>query len=93
MIRFRIGQLIADKEFNEGRRITLIEVAAATGVNRMTLSRMINTKGYNAGTDTLNRLCGYFGCQVGDVAVFVEDQDTSSRPPDGRHKTDGQIEG
>jgi putative transcriptional regulator len=71
MIRFRVSELIADKQFKEGRRITMIEVAAATGINRMTLSRMLNQKGYSTVTDNLDRLCEYFGCQVSDLAVYV----------------------
>jgi DNA-binding Xre family transcriptional regulator len=74
MIRFRLSELIADKQFREGRRITLIEIAAATGINRMTLSRMLNTKGYNTVTDNLDRLCQYFGCQVGELATYVEEE-------------------
>lgn len=30
MIRFRLKELIAEKEFQEGRRITLEEIAKAT---------------------------------------------------------------
>ena len=75
MIRFRLSELIADKQFKEGRRVTLIEIAAATGINRMTLSRMINSKGYSTVTDNLDRLCRYFGCQVSELAVFVEEDD------------------
>lgn len=71
MIRFRVTELMAEKQFKEGRRITLVEVAAATGINRMTLSRMVNQKGYSTVTDTLDRLCTYFGCEVGDLAVHV----------------------
>lgn len=71
MIRFRISELIAEKQFKEGRRITLLEVAEATGINRMTLSRMINHKGYSTVTDNLDKLCDYFGCSVGDLAVHI----------------------
>ncbi len=78
MIRFRLSELIADKQFREGRRITMIEVATATGINRMTLSRMLNQKGYSTVTDNLDRLCAYFGCQVGDLAIFVADEATNS---------------
>jgi putative transcriptional regulator len=90
MIRFRIGELVAAKEFREGRRITLTEVAAATGVNRMTISRMINTKGYNAGSDTLDGLCRYFGCGVGDLAIYIPDED--AKADQTGHKTEGRFE-
>jgi len=72
VIRFHITELMAEKKFREGRRITLLEVASATGINRMTLSRMINQKGYSTVTDNLDKLCEYFGCAVGDLAEHVE---------------------
>jgi putative transcriptional regulator len=81
MIRFRLSELIADKQFKEGRRVTLIEIAAATGINRMTLSRMLNTKGYSTVTDNLDRLCQYFGCQVGELAVYVGDDSSGELKP------------
>ena len=67
MLRFKIKEMIANKEFAEGRRITIGEVAEATGIHRMTLSKMINQRGYNAGTDNLDRLCAYFECQIEEL--------------------------
>jgi len=55
--------MMAKKEFAEDRRVTIGEVAQATGLNRMTLSKMINQRGYNTGTENLNRLCQFFECQ------------------------------
>lgn len=59
------------KQFQEGRRITVQEVAEATGVNRMTLSKILNTKGYSTGTDILDRLCAYFNCPVQDLVEHM----------------------
>lgn len=64
MIRFLISELISEKQFKEGRRITLIEVSEATGINRMTISKMINHKGYSTVTDNLDKLCNYFECKI-----------------------------
>jgi len=72
MIRFRLKELVAEKEFQEGRRVTLEEIAQATGINRTTLSRIANNRGYNTTTDNLDGLCRYFGCKLGDVAEYVE---------------------
>ncbi len=84
MIRFRLAELIADAQFKTGRRITLIEIAEATGINRMTLSRMANVRGYSTSTDTIDRLCRFFGCDVGDVARYITDSavpaTTEARP-------------
>lgn len=73
MIRFRIRELMAEKSFNEKRRIIIEDVAVGTGINRATISRMINQFGYNTTTDAIEKLCIYFDCQVGDVAVYVKE--------------------
>lgn len=63
--------MISEKSFQEGRRITIGEVAKETGINRMTLSKMINHKGYSTVTDNLDKLCAYFGCSLEELAVYV----------------------
>jgi putative transcriptional regulator len=76
MIRFRLKELLADKAFQEGRRITLEEVAKAAGIHRTTLSKVANVKGYNTTTDNLDKLCRYFCCELGALAEFVDTADT-----------------
>jgi len=71
MIRFLINELLSEKQFKEGRRITLIEVSEATGINRMTLSKMINHKGYSTVTDNLDKLCTFFDCSIEDLVEFI----------------------
>ncbi|MFY0992896.1 helix-turn-helix domain-containing protein [Halomonas sp. C05BenzN] len=74
MIRFKIKELIAKKEFAEDRRITIGEVASAAGIHRMTLSKMINQRGYNTSTENLSRLCSYFGCRVEELVEYVPEK-------------------
>ncbi|KKO48130.1 hypothetical protein VT06_13345 [Arsukibacterium sp. MJ3] len=71
MIRFRLKELIADKEFHEDKRITYEEIAKATGVHRTTLSKLANQKGYNTTTDVLDKLCIYFGVDLDKVASHI----------------------
>lgn len=78
MIRFRLKELIADKEFKENRRITFDEIAKATGVHRTTLSKIANQKGYNTTTEVLDKLCAYFDVQVDAVAEYVESQENAA---------------
>lgn len=73
MIRFKLGEMIEKKQFLEGRRVTINEIATATGLNRMTLSKILNQKGYGTGTDTMDRLCGYFACRIEDLMEHVSD--------------------
>ncbi len=71
MIRFRLKELIAEKEFREGRRVTLDEIAGATNIHRTTLSKIANKKGYNTTTDNLDQICRFFGCQIQDLVEFI----------------------
>ena len=76
MIRYRIQELLADKHFREGRRITLKELAEATGISRVTLSKMVNQIGYGTLTDHLDKLCRFFGCTIGELAEYVPEPAT-----------------
>ena len=71
MIRFRLKELIVDKEFNENRRITFDELSKSTGIHRTTLSKIANQKGYNTTTDVLDKLCVYFGVELDKVASYT----------------------
>lgn len=73
MIRFKLGELLEKKSFQEGRRIQVQELAAATGINRTTLSKILNQKGYVTGTDNLDKLCTYFDCDLAEVAEHLPD--------------------
>lgn len=73
MIRFKLGEMIEKKQFAEGRRVTINEIATATGLNRMTLSKILNQKGYGTGTDTVDRLCQYFDCKVEDLMEHLQE--------------------
>lgn len=75
MIRFKLRERIADKEFKEGRRITLMEVAEVTGIGRITLSRMLN-RGAVVRTDTLDKLCEYFGCRIEELVEYLPTEST-----------------
>lgn len=74
MIRFKLKQQIADKEFREKRRISLQEVADATDINRGTLSKMLNQHGAVVRTDVLDKLCAFLGCRLDDLAEYIPDE-------------------
>lgn len=75
MIRFRMAELMAEHSFRTGRRVEWREVADATGIHRTTLSKMLNSPAYNATVSNIDLLCRYFGCTVGDLLVYVPDED------------------
>jgi putative transcriptional regulator len=72
MLRFKLRERIADKEFREKRRVSLIEVAETTGIGRITLSRMLKND-TNMRSDTLDRLCTYFACRIEDLVEHIPD--------------------
>ena len=78
MIRFRLKELIAEKGFQENRRVTLDEVSRETGIHRTTLSKIANQRGYNTTTEILDKLCMYFGAELQEVAQFVEDPESQN---------------
>ncbi|CAI3798080.1 helix-turn-helix domain-containing protein [Rheinheimera sp. MM224] len=76
MIIFRIKELVAEKERKELRKITLTEVSETTGVNRTTLSKMLNPAvRHSTTTSAIEALCKYFNCRVEDLMVYVPEGD------------------
>lgn len=74
MIRFKLKELITDKSFREGRRITLQEVAEGTGIHKTTLSKMQQPTPHNVTTSNIDFLCKYFDCKVQDLVEYVPEQ-------------------
>lgn len=83
MIRLRLAEQMADKSFRDKRRHEWKDVAEATGIHRATLSKMLNIPGYNATLENLDKLCCFFQCQVGDLAVYVPDEITAPNEASG----------
>lgn len=73
MIRIKLKQLLDDKAFKEGRRITLNEVSERTGIARATINRIANKPGYNTTTDNIEALCRYLDCTPCDLIELVSD--------------------
>jgi putative transcriptional regulator len=86
MIRIKLKQMLDDKAFKEGRRITLNEVSEASGIARATLNRIANSPGYNTTTGNLDALCEYFGCTPGDLLEYVA---VSPKHKGQRRRADG----
>ena len=71
MIRYRLWELWGERRRAAKRPVTVQEIAQATGISRGTLSRLINEPGYVTTTRVIDRLCAYFGCQPGDLLVYI----------------------
>ena len=75
MLRFRFKELVAEKEFKESRVVTMVEIASATGIHRMTLSKLANHRGYNPTSDVLDKLCTFFNCRIEQLVEHIPDQE------------------
>lgn len=71
MVRFKVKVLMANKELQEGKKITYRLVAKEARVSTSILTAMSNQKMKQVGLTTIDKLCGYFGCQVGDLMEYV----------------------
>lgn len=80
MFRYRLAELIAEKKFNEGRVTTISEIADATTISRRILSALVNNRrDANPTAETLEKLCRYFNCEVGQLVEYVPDETVQNK--------------
>ena len=65
--------LVAQKSQRENRRISLRKVAEETTLQRYTVYAFANNTLREYPKDALEKLCGYFDCQLGDLLVLEEE--------------------
>ena len=73
MLRFKIKELIAEREFKDKQLLKIADICEATGIGRTTMSAMINNKKKNVGSDNIDALCKYFGCDISELLEYIED--------------------
>jgi len=73
VVKYRLKQLLAEKEFNENRIVSLNELSTELGVARSTLSRIANNRGYGTQVEIIEKLCRYFNCSPNDLMTIVPD--------------------
>jgi putative transcriptional regulator len=71
MIRVKLKEALAEKEFREGASITMKDVSEATGIHPVTLSKIAKNRGYNPTLELIDKLCEYFDCELTDLLVRV----------------------
>ena len=65
--------LLAEKELRDGRKYTYRDIEQATGVNKNTIGLWIGGKVQRFDAPTLEALCTYLDCTVGDLLVLRKD--------------------
>ena len=71
MIKNRLPVLMAENGIK-----TMTELSEKTGLDKNTISNWYNQKLKRYSTDTLNTLCDFFNCQIGDLLIYVPDEKT-----------------
>lgn len=77
MIQIQIKQLLAVKQQQWGKVITLTEVSERAGISRMTLHRALKNQQYKLSTASIDRLCSFFKCDLTDLLRCVPDQEAA----------------
>ncbi len=70
MITLNIKAVMTARSVQWGRRVTLTEVANATGISRMTLTRMMRQTEYSTGIHQLDKLCQFFQCELTELVSY-----------------------
>lgn len=70
MIRFKLKELVAEYEFQKGKKLTLNQISEGTGIHRVTLSKINNIVGYSTTTDHIDKICEFFGCRIEEVMEY-----------------------
>lgn len=74
MVYSTLKQLIAKKEIEERRKISYRTLAEETGLSTGTLVRMCDFTGITkVEAKTIDTLCRYFKCELGDLLKFYDD--------------------
>jgi putative transcriptional regulator len=74
MIRSKLKLLIAQREVSTGEKITYESLAAQVGVSKNALNRLAESKTGRIEFATLDKLCRYFECTLGDLLEYVPDE-------------------
>jgi len=74
MVKFNLKELLAQKEFKEGKAVSIVDVSQILDISKNTLYRIANSKGScNTTTDNIEKLCRYFNCSPNDLMTIVPD--------------------
>jgi putative transcriptional regulator len=69
MIKNKLSILMAENDIR-----TMIELSNKTGLDKNTISNWYNQKITRFSAETLEVLCEFFDCQVGDILVYEKEK-------------------
>ncbi len=71
MIKSKLKLLIAQREVTTGEKITYESLAAEVGLSKNALNRLAENKTDRVEFATLDKLCRYFQCDIGDLLAYA----------------------
>ena len=77
MVRSNVKVLVAQKEQQEGRKLPYRVLTEEIGVSSGVLTRLMNSDFDRVERRTLNTLCRFFNCGVGDLLEYVPDAEAA----------------
>ena len=78
-IQNRLKVLLAEKELRENRKLTYRAVAKDTGLAIGTLTEYMTQRVKRFDKSTLETLCEYLACDIGDLLSYSADQPQPSK--------------
>ena len=73
MIRSRMPLLRVEKEIREGRKLPIRVIADETDLSPGAVQRLMTLDAERVDFSTLNSLCKYFNCGIGELLEYVEE--------------------
>ena len=68
MIKCRLSTLMGE------RKLKISDVSRETGLHRNSVTLLYQETADRVDLETINRLCAFFKCQVGDLLVYSPDK-------------------
>jgi putative transcriptional regulator len=79
-VKNRILALMGEKQAKENRSINQTDVAEATGLTRAAISKWARGEITQFNSETIERLCKYFNCGIGDL-LYIEEEGATEKEP------------
>lgn len=76
-MKHRLVKLMAERQDKSGERVTAMDVSRGAGITPQTLYKWLNDGIKRFDSETVEKLCDYFGCEVGDL-LYLEDEKESA---------------
>ena len=74
MVKSKISYLRLQKQEKVGHKLSVTKMAEESGLSINVFQRLINNASDRIDFDTIDKLCAYFDCSIGDLFEYVPGQ-------------------